>query len=343
MNRAQVDELRRRLADPAALAAALGIADGAKTQPRGVLVRCPWHAERGPSCSITVGPDGTVRVRCFGCGESGDALSLIAAVRGLDLRRDFSRVIAEAEAIAGPVDRSARPPPRSPTPASTRPPQDELIALWNAAGPFAVTGVDVPPSSLAVMRFVGSRRWWRPLLDQLGIARVLPRTFAWPSWWPSSWASTYRVAVLGYEPDGTPASIHARAVQAVDPDQRQRWPRGCSAKGLLLADCRGVDVLRGAPPRDLGGIAICEGLTDTVTMALAFADAGKQWAVLGVTSTTGTDALARVQWPAVPVVVATDPDPAGDRYAQEIRVALPSSLDVRRWRPARPEHREAAT
>lgn len=339
MDRARVDELRRRLGDPLALATALGIAEGAKRQARGIFVRCPWHAENTASCSVTVGPDRSVRVRCFGCGESGDALSLIAAARGLDLRRDFRRVIAEAETIAGPVAEPPRPPPRAPA-SPARPPHDELMALWNAAGRFAVTEVDPPPSSLAVMRFVGERRWWPPLLDEVGIARVLPRSFAWPSWWPSSWASTYRVAVLGYEPDGTPASLHARAVQPVEPHQRQRWPRGCSAKGLLLADRRGIEVLRSAPPEGLGGIAICEGLTDTVTMALALAEVGKVWAVLGVTSTTGTEALARARWPDVRIVVATDPDPAGDRYAQEIRAALPRHLDVRRWRPTKPERPE---
>jgi len=335
MDRARVDELRRRFTDPAALATALGITDGAKQQPRGLLVCCPWHAERGPSCSITVGPDGTVRVRCFGCGATGDALSLIASARGLDLCRDFVRVLEEAVKIAGPVGDKPAPPRRAPAPA--RPHQAELLSLWNAAGPFAVIDAAPPPSSLAIMRFTSARRWWPPHLDRLGMVRVLPRTFAWPSWWPSTWASIYRVAVLAYEPDGYAASLHARAVTDVEPDQRQRWPRGCSAKGLVLADARGVAVLRGAAPADTGGIAICEGLTDTVTMALAFAEAGKPWAVLGVMSTTGTDALARVRWPDAPVVIATDPDASGDRYAQQIRAALPRRLDVRRFRPATPE------
>jgi hypothetical protein len=335
--RAHVDELRRRFTDVATLVAGLGIRDAAKVQPRGVFVPCPWHAERSPSCSITIGPDGTLRVRCFGCGHSGDALSLIAAVRGLDLRRDFLRVLREGEAIVGNVDVRA-PPYRAAAPPG-RPPEAELLALWNAAGPFAVTDVDPPPSNLAVARFVASRRWWPPNLDQLGIARVLPRVFDWPSWWPSTWASTYRVAALAYEPDGRAASLHARAVQPVEVDQRQRWPRGCLAKGLLLADALGVAALCGSAPPSLGGIAITEGLTDTIAMALAFAEAAKPWAVLGVTSTTGTDALKRVRWPSVPVVVATDPDAAGDRYAREVRSALPRHLDVRRWRPANPKPR----
>lgn len=55
--------------------------------------------------------------------------------------------------------------------------------------------------------------------------------------------------------------------------------------------------------------------------------------VLGVTA-GGPPALARVRIPTgVPVIVATDPDDAGDDYARQIRAALPATVEVRRYRP----------
>lgn len=104
MTRDHAAELRRELADPRDLAALLGLDEGAKRQADGVTVLCPWHEERSPSCSITTGSDGTVRVHCFGCDAGGDALSLIAQVNGLDLRTDFKRVLIEAAELAGRRD-----------------------------------------------------------------------------------------------------------------------------------------------------------------------------------------------------------------------------------------------
>lgn len=99
--------LRRELVNVPALCAALGLSKGAKRQARGLLVLCPWHTEKHASCSVTLGPDGTVRAHCFTCQGSGDALALIACVRKLDIKTQFREVLAEAARIAGsePPDR----------------------------------------------------------------------------------------------------------------------------------------------------------------------------------------------------------------------------------------------
>lgn len=116
--------VRAALTDPWRLCRALGLVGGYKPQRqgRGLLIRCPAHGDRGPSCSVRVGDDGTIAVRCHGCGWSGDALSLIAIVHGLDLRKDFPGVLRQASAIAGvylPDDRTRTPATRtSPTPLS---------------------------------------------------------------------------------------------------------------------------------------------------------------------------------------------------------------------------------
>src|SRR5262249_36165057 len=79
------------------------------------------HQEKTPSCSLTRGPDGTLRVRCFGpCDLAGDVFDLVAAVEGLDRDRDFADVVRRAAEIAR-IDasevhahRRPRPPPDPP-------------------------------------------------------------------------------------------------------------------------------------------------------------------------------------------------------------------------------------
>lgn len=97
-------ELRRTLADVPRVVAALGLDRGAQRQASGLLVCCPWHDERTPSCSVTRGRDGTIRVRCFGCSATGDVLALVAQVNGLDLRRDFVAVLRRAAELANAYD-----------------------------------------------------------------------------------------------------------------------------------------------------------------------------------------------------------------------------------------------
>lgn len=94
-------EVRRALTDPAALARALGLKAAPSQGRAACVVCCPWHNEASPSCSVRLGPDGTIQVRCFGCSRGGDALHLIAAVRGLDIATAFPEVLLEAARIAG--------------------------------------------------------------------------------------------------------------------------------------------------------------------------------------------------------------------------------------------------
>ena len=106
-DRDEVRELRRRLDDPARVVALLGLEKGARRQPRGLLVRCPVHADRTPSCSVRVASDGTISAHCHGCSWSGDVLGLVAAVHQLDVRRDFRRVLEIAADMAGVTLRRA--------------------------------------------------------------------------------------------------------------------------------------------------------------------------------------------------------------------------------------------
>lgn len=100
-DRDEVRDIRRRLADPGRVVAALGLGKGARPSTRGVMVRCPAHEDSTASCSVRAGKDGTIIAVCHGCQWRGDVLGLVAAVRGLDPRREFRRVLEEAARLAG--------------------------------------------------------------------------------------------------------------------------------------------------------------------------------------------------------------------------------------------------
>ncbi len=111
----RLDEAKQRvraaLRDPVALAAALGLAG--RAEGSAFLCHCPWHDEKTPSCRLSLGPDDTVRVKCFGCNHGDDGLGLVARVKGLDIKTDFPAVLEAAAAIAGvQLDGSAPPPAR---------------------------------------------------------------------------------------------------------------------------------------------------------------------------------------------------------------------------------------
>lgn len=324
-------EIRQRLVDPGALARLLGLDEGAKRQARGLMIRCPVHNERTPSCSMRVGNDGTIAVRCHGCEWTGDALSLVAVVRGLDSRRDFRRVLEEAASLCGydlggtsppptPVRRPPPPPPRG------RPPLAEVESFWNACSPVTSTA-----HASQVALFLSRRRIFAPALAEIDLLRCAPLEHEWPAWWPARWSPTWRLVTRAYEPDGTLASVHARAV--VDgASPKTRWPYDCRADGLLFADRLGVELLRG-DAANFDRVLVVEGLTDLA--AAAQLAVGKRVAILGITSGSAP-ALAKIRWPSgVPVWVGTDDDGPGERYARAVESSVPKRITVTRWKNPR--------
>ncbi|HEY5797700.1 MAG TPA: CHC2 zinc finger domain-containing protein [Bosea sp. (in: a-proteobacteria)] len=47
---------------------------------------CPFHSENTASFTIFTGKDRVERFHCFGCGEHGDALDFVRAIKGVDLK-----------------------------------------------------------------------------------------------------------------------------------------------------------------------------------------------------------------------------------------------------------------
>lgn len=337
-----VRTLRESLSDPRALVEALGLADGHRSIVRhgsGVLVRCPWHADRTPSCSVRVGGDGTIAVRCHACGACGDVLSLIAATNGLDVRRDFREVLRIGAEIAGRWDlldeRATSPVPRpkpipSPRPEPERdyPPAAEVDAVWSASG--RATG-DTEARTMLEGRGLDVEH-----IDALGLARVVPASVSlspWASFRRQPWTATgHRLVLPVVDHHGDVRSL--RAWRIVDGESPKRLPpAGYRASGLVLACPFARAMLAGnleGLPMPLR-IVVVEGEPDFLTWATRFSDADESApVVLGVLSGSWTSELASRIPDGARIVIRTHADAAGLRYATQVARTLSGRCSVLR-------------
>lgn len=324
-------ELRRLLNDGPWLVERLGLLEGSKREGRDCIkIVCPWHADRRPSCAVTLRSDGTISVWCFACQHSGTALDLIAAAHGLDCDRkeDFVRVKEEAERLLGGVPGSA-PPARRPAPAvKKRPPAEEVAKAW--AGSFAASK---EPDLLQVRGLDAAE------VQAAELARLLPRTARLPRWarcQGQGWAARHRVLVPLYGASGAMESLHARDLQPGAADPKALSPTGCLLAGLVMANARGQELLRtGAAPG--AGVLVAEGVPDFLTLALL----EPERAVLGLVGWSWSDDVAARIPDGAPVTIWTHTDAeqvgpdgrprgeAGQKYAQKLVRSLRGRCPVR--------------
>ena len=338
--RAQVRAVRDALVVPKRVCEALGLIAGPGTwlrqAGRGVTVRCVWHEERTPSCSVSVAPDGAIRVHCFGCKVGGDVIALIAAVRGYSLTNgpDFREALAEGARMAGlwelvdkiegrsvsrttvAASRPAVSPPRLQEPERTWPPVSEVSALWGSCRSCE--------GDAEVAWYLDGRALDPGRVDAGDLARVLPETGALPKWAVcrgGSWREAgYRLVVPCFAPDGALRSLRAwRVVNGgVEPLPKRLPPTGHKAGGLVLADGFARAWLRGE--RAPASICVAEGESDWLTWACKVNDPAL--ATIGVWSGSwGPDFAARCPLGAR-VDVWTDTDTAGDRYMADVAKTL---------------------
>jgi hypothetical protein len=335
-------EIRYALVDPFAVCEKLGLLAGKGSfsrQAGGVLVRCPWHDDRTPSCSVRRGGDGTLAVRCHGCGVGGDALSLVAAVHHLSTKRDFRRVLIAAADLAGlhgivreletgeSVPR-AKPVAPTPPPADARdyPSAAEVSALWSCATPVTA---DPEASAWLAGRALDAER-----VAAHDLARAIPTGASLPRWARyrgTAWTETgHRLLFPMRDPSGIVRTV--RAGRLTDGDSPKRLPPGGhKASGVVLACSLGAGMLTGtySPKR----ILVVEGEPDFLTAATW--SMREPTAVLGLVSGSWTPAHAmRVPF-GTTVFVWTHLDEAGDRYAAEVRQTLQRARGCRlfRWSP----------
>lgn len=193
--------------------------------------------------------------------------------------------------------------PTTPAPKLDRIPEDELRDLFRRC--------TKPQGDTAA--FLTSRRI-DPALAPCG---VLPPTFS-ASWWPQGWSETWPLVAPMFDASGALAGLHARAIGPAP--SKTRWPVGVDCRGLLFVAPSARPWLRGGEAPDR--VLVVEGFTDFLTACTQ----GLGIAVLGIESGSA-EAFATLPWKSgCRVIVATDPDKAGDGYARRIVDALPSTV-----------------
>jgi CHC2 zinc finger len=323
-----VAEVRRALVDPTKVCEQLGIAKGARPQSRGGLtIRCPMHAEKTPSCSVSRGADGTIRVRCFGCGWSGDVLTLVAAVRGLDIRHDFHDVLRAASEVGdlyqladelrGSVTPSLRilPPMPEREPERKYPPSDEVLAVWNAAAPVAaVEACRVPLAG-------------RGLSPDPDLARALSQQPlpGWARYQGASWIeSGHRIVLPVFDAQGALRSLRAWQCDRNATGPKRLPPVGHRATGLVLANDPALRMLRS--PATPVRLLIAEGEPDYLSLCERYPGT----TVIGVVSGSWNQEFAdQIGFGSV-VCIRTHHDEAGARYAETIIKTLAGRAVMKR-------------
>lgn len=301
--------------------------------------------KRGP---VGLRPDGR-GWRCHRCQADGDAVALVAArvlgkpkPEGPD---DWAAVRAWCASAglcegrtAGAAPRVALrplPAPRPPAP-PVRVPPAELLALWN--------GATAPVSTVPeVAAFLARRKLDAAEVERRELARAIvagERLPAWARFKGRPWTeSGHRLLVGLYDARGELVSVQARSILADVPKGEKAgnpapvldeaatraagaevWTR-FQLGGAVMADARGLALLRGSfpIPRE---VWIAEGVPDFLTLGVRWPDAATAPAVLGIVEGAWRPELAARIPQGARVVVVTDHDANGDRYAQGIAATL---------------------
>jgi hypothetical protein len=152
---------------------------------------------------------------------------------------------------------------------------------------------------------------------------------SWASIGPNSWPRTHhRLLVPLYDAMGALRSVLARSIER-QPLLKSVAPSGFARSGLVMANRVALMMLRGkARPAD---IVIREGEIDFMTEAVS---AAPELAVMGIISGSWTPAVASRLPVGARVIVATDADAAGDKYAEAIAATLQGRVSLERRRDA---------
>ena len=333
------------------VARALGVPPGRSER---VLAQCPSCGAEQRSRSDRRAPVDVDRRKgawhCKACGAGGGVLDLAAhrldgaAFRDLsDAGKDrvhdwfadrFGLPSRHGGTVGGTKTAPVTPRPlpnREPDPPPMRPPAAEVEALWNACR--SVTDDAEVAAWLAEERGIDPER---VMLHDL--ARALPPDVPTPAWAGTargSWGSSgHRLILRALDATGRPVSLRARFVGK----GKALPPTGFEIGGAVLANTRARWILRqGTAPETWPRgtpleVWIAEGEPDWLSIATAWAENDAAYpAVFGIWSGSWRPEVAARIPRRARVIVATDADEQGERYAHEIRATLAGRCEVRRW------------
>jgi hypothetical protein len=282
------------------------------------------HDRRG---AVGVARDRPLGWRCHACQASGDAVDFVSfALCGARFRDlDAQSKVRVREWFEGPgyvtprasrrVEAAAPPPPQ-------RPPLEEIRQLL-----LGRVAVHEDPQTAAYLAFRGCDPDGTSRLD-LAFALGTSALPAWARIGETPWTrSRHRLIVPLSDATGVMRSCIARSVER-QPRVKSVAPSGYSRAGLVMANLVARAMLRGKSRPD--HVLIREGEIDFLQESLRAPEA----AVFGIVSGSWTTALAARIPEHAHVVIATDADDAGDRYAHAIAATLEGRIQFERRREA---------
>lgn len=269
--------------------------------------------------------------RCFQCDASGDALDFVAyALTGRRLRdADADGRAKVREWFEGDQGRAVVAAPVVTLPLLDYIDTDELRALFESL----IQAADVPEVAAAL--------WARGIdpakIDLLAAVRPAGAcSFSWCRTWERN---GHCLVFPLHDELGRARSARARRITQEQPKSVAPYDR--ASAGLVMANPAAREMLRtGAVPsawtsRAPLRVVIAEGEIDYLVAACEETAPGEPYAVLGITSGAWSDAHAARIPDGSEVIIATDHDAAGDRYAAQVAASLASrNVTLLRWEAA---------
>lgn len=226
-----------------------------------------------------------------------------------------------------PPPRRPAPVRREPEPERVYPPVEDVDALWGCCWPLL--DAEVSPVG-KVHAFIRSRALDPAMMQHRDVVRVLRPGFS-PEWMPYQGHDTHRLVVPMFDHHGRRRSLRFRSLTS-DVKVKALPPTGFNIGGLVMADPMAQSILTG----DLGvgstlwdgRVVVTEGEPDFWTWAandarwLAEVDRGETYAVFGIVAGSWTPAIAARIPTGTTVIIRTDHDEAGDKYARIVTTTL---------------------
>jgi DNA primase len=341
-DRVEWSEMKDRIDLGLVATALLGVAPGRRGE-RGLWWKCPFHDDKNPSFRVDARKG---YWKCFGCGEHGDAASLVMRLRGLAFPEAIRQLAEHADVVPASSSRpcsplggkpaAPRPPTASPTKAPERPPetpsglppadalalvQDAEQRLWAPTGEGADALAYLKDRGLTEATIKAARLGWTPdtSIPIAGGARFWRIRGVTLPWFHDNRLTRLKIRRLG-EVKGT------------------RYVEAYRDRPLIYPDPAAV---RPGEP-----LVVSEGEFDTLLLHQELADLEVSVVTLGSASAR-PDATTLGRLLTAPVwYLAMDADPAGDRAAsgwpnRAVRVRPPAGkdwgdthkagIDLRRW------------
>jgi hypothetical protein len=287
----------RERTDLAAVATKLlGPAPGRRGERgRRLYWHCPFHEDQNPSFCVEPGKGWW---RCFGCGENGDAASLVMKLNGATFPEAVAFLTGGPAPSGKALSRPAPTPPRRPPPEPSGLPESEGWALvetaaarlLSAEGAHALTYLTGPRClSLATIR--AARLGWTSGVD---LPKAAGGTFRAVGW-VIPWFVGDRLALVKIrQPD----------------DRRPKYVEAYRKPARLICYPAAAAIRPGRP------LVITEGELDALVLGEVLGDLASA-VTLGSASARPESVALGVMLSAPRWYVATDADSAGDKSAAE--------------------------